>query len=131
MNLLLDTHSWIWLLHYPHRFSRNAHRAIANTENQVCLSPVSVWEASNLHSKKRIATRLDFSQWLKHALAALPITQVALTFEIAEQAAHLRLPQPDFGDIFLAATAIVQDLTLVTADEQLLAARWLKTLRAA
>ena len=41
-----------------------------------------------------------------------------------------QIPVPDFGDTFLAATAIVFDLTLITADEQLLNAKWLKTLPA-
>ena len=57
-----------------------------------------------------------------------PIQEAPLTFAIAAEAATLVLPQPDPGDLFLAATAIVQGLTLATADEQLIRCRAVKTL---
>jgi predicted nucleic acid-binding protein len=47
---------------------------------------------------------------------------------VATEASRIVLPQPDPGDLFIAATAAVFDLTLITADEQLLACPWFKTL---
>jgi PIN domain nuclease of toxin-antitoxin system len=47
---------------------------------------------------------------------------------VAIAASRLELPQPDPGDTFLAATASIYDLTLVTADAQLLNCAWLKTM---
>jgi hypothetical protein len=44
------------------------------------------------------------------------------------EASRVVLSQADMGEVFLAATATVFDLTLVTADSQLLACSWLKTL---
>jgi PIN domain nuclease of toxin-antitoxin system len=43
-----------------------------------------------------------------------------LTFEVALESARIALPHKDPADRFLAATASVFDLTLVTADERLL-----------
>lgn len=131
MNFLLDTHTWIWLLHEPRKLSKAAQHAVANPNNLIHLSPVSVWEASQLYERKRISTNLDFLSWCRRALTAVPLREVPLTLAIAEQASQLQLPQPDFGDLFLAATALVEQLTLITADEQLLAAKWLKTIPAA
>jgi PIN domain nuclease of toxin-antitoxin system len=61
-------------------------------------------------------------------MADRPLREAPLTFEVGQEAASIRLPQSDPGDVFLAATARVFDLTLVTADPQLLACSWLKTL---
>ena len=47
---------------------------------------------------------------------------------MAAEAAQISLPQSDPADVFLAATASVLGLTLVTADLQLLACAWLKTI---
>jgi len=130
MKYLLDTHTWIWSLNRPEKLGRRARRIFSSPSSQIHLSPVSVWEASHLHRRNRLPTRLEFGDWLKRSLSSAPLIEAAISLEIALQAAQIQLPQPDFGDSFLAATAQVMDLTLVTADEQLLACNWLKTLPA-
>jgi predicted nucleic acid-binding protein len=61
-------------------------------------------------------------------LALVPLREAAFTFAVAADAARIELPQSDLGDIFLAATALVFHLTLVTTDSQPLACSWLKRL---
>lgn len=46
-----------------------------------------------------------------------------LTWEIARASVSIRLPHGDAADRFLAATAAVLGLKLVTADERLIAGR--------
>ena len=58
----------------------------------------------------------------------LPIQEAPFNFEVAAEAGRIVLPQPDIGDVFIAATACAFDLTLVTSDTQLLECSWLKTL---
>ena len=55
-------------------------------------------------------------------------TQAALTHDVAFESRRLSLSTEDPADRFLAATAKVYDLTLVTADERLLALREIKVL---
>jgi len=76
----------------------------------------------------RLRVRSDFPQWLDNALTHAPLIEAPFTFAVAAAAARIELPQSDPGDVFLAATASTFDLTLVTADAQLLACSWLKTL---
>src|SRR5579864_7146185 len=45
MKLLLDTHIWIWALHSPERLDRAVRRQLERAENELHLSPVSIWEA--------------------------------------------------------------------------------------
>lgn len=118
MKLLLDTHIWLWSLGQPHRLGQRVHRELADARNELWLSPVSTWEALLLHSKGRIQIRGDLTRWIAQATRTL--NEAPLTHEIVLAAHRLSLPHPDPADRFLAATAQVLGLTLVTADERLL-----------
>ncbi|MGA9885807.1 MAG: type II toxin-antitoxin system VapC family toxin [Candidatus Acidiferrales bacterium] len=118
MKLLLDTHIWLWSLGEPEKLSERVLRELGNDENELWLSPISLWEALLLHAKGRIQVRGESRQSL--AEAASRFREAPLTHEIALAAHHLAFPHRDPADRFLAATAEVLGLTLVTADERLL-----------
>ncbi len=46
MNLLLDTHAFLWAAFTPRRLSRKAREAIMDPDNEVLVSVVSFWEIS-------------------------------------------------------------------------------------
>lgn len=125
MKLLLDTHIWLWSYGQPERLSDRVHEDIANPDNEVWLSPVSLWEAIVLMNKRRLTIHAD-QDWLLRA--AQRFREAPLTNEIVAMAYRLPLPHRDPADRFLAATARVLDLTLVTADATLLAVRQIRTL---
>ena len=118
MKLLLDTHIWLWLLQSPQRVLPNTARELADPTNELWLSPISVWEALTLYRKGRIQLQTEPIDWLPLALAGIH-REAPLTHEIALAAHQLHL-HGDPADRFLAATAQVLDLTLVTADQRLL-----------
>ena len=126
MKLLLDTHIWLWSLGEPARLGRRARRELSNPGNELWLSPVSTWELLLLQSKGRIRLQGDLSDWLTAATAHL--REAPLTHEIVLAAHRLPLPHPDPADRFLAATARVLGLTLLTADERLLGLGEISTL---
>src|SRR5713101_6451068 len=123
MRLLLDTHIWLWILLEPQKLSRRAVKAIESTENELWLSPVSVWEFFLLVRKRRIALNEDPDPWLRKAMAALPLREATLTSQVAVESGKLELPRKDPADHFLVATAKVFELTLLTADQALLQSR--------
>lgn len=118
MRLLLDTHIWLWSLAEPKRLSRHVERELRDRNNELWLSPVSTWEALLLHAKGRIRLRGSLRDWV--ANATMHMREAPLTHEIVVAAQELPIPQQDPADRFLAATAEVLGLTLVTADERLL-----------
>ena len=67
--------------------------------------------------------RLRFQEpvedWIKRVLGAMPVLWAPVTFEIALESRRIQLPHQDPADRFLAATAKVLDLILVTADKRL------------
>ncbi len=69
-----------------------------------------------------------YRDWVEAAQRALPLREATLNREVAETSLEVTLPHPDPADRFLAATALVYDLTLCTVDRRLSAARWLPTL---
>ena len=118
MKLLLDTHIWLWSLGEPRRLGRRVQQELRDKSNELWLSPVSVWEALLLNAKGRIRLHGDLSLWLARATGHM--REAPLTHEIVLVAHQLPLPHPDPADRFLAATAQVLGLILVTADERLL-----------
>ena len=128
MQLLLDTHIWIWALHSPEKLSHAVRRQLENPKNELFLSPVSIWEARHLVRRKRLRIKTGFSDWLEIVFARVPLTEAPFNFAVAAEAAGIELPESDPGDVFLAATASAFRLTLVTADSQFEGCSWLKTM---
>jgi PIN domain nuclease of toxin-antitoxin system len=118
LKLLLDTHIWLWSLHDPKRLGKRVLHELKDSANERWLSPISTWEALTLNAKNRIRLPADLDQWVARATA--PFREAPLTHEIALAARQLSLSHQDPADRFLAATAQVLDLTLVTADSTLL-----------
>ena len=59
MKLLLDTHIWIWMVLNPTRLSRRVASALNDSENQLWISPISVWELLMLTQKGRVELNED------------------------------------------------------------------------
>jgi PIN domain nuclease of toxin-antitoxin system len=119
LKFLLDTHIWLWNSLEPDRLSPRVVRELDNLENEIWLSPVSIWELRLLHNKGRLRLIPDAASWINDNLARLNVREAPLTFEVALAISSLKLPHNDPADGFIAATAKVFGLTLVTADEQL------------
>jgi PIN domain nuclease of toxin-antitoxin system len=118
LKLLLDTHIWIWSLTEPKRLSRRVLQELKDRNNEIWLSPVSTWEVLLLHAKGRIQLHGNAREWVTKATAYM--REAPLTHEIVAAAQDLPLSHQDPADRFLAATAAVLGLTLVTADQRLL-----------
>jgi PIN domain nuclease of toxin-antitoxin system len=128
MNLLLDTHIWIWNELEPWKITSEINRELASPDNQLWLSPVSVWETVVLLEKRRISLKQDFRQWVDESVTALQLQEAALTWEVAHELRFTVLGHRDPADRFLVATAKVYNLTLITSDERLLSVPGLQVL---
>lgn len=123
MRLLLDTHIWLWTLLAPTKLGRRVRGEIARAKNEVWLSPVSAWELLLLAERGRLDLGNDAGKWVADAVSHTPAHEAALTFDVAIRSREVMPSHPDPADRFLVATALVNDLTLVTADERLIDAR--------
>lgn len=123
MKLLLDTHIWLWSVLDSAKLSPRVASALQSTDNELWLSPISFWEALLLAERGRVRLGTDPVAWLEKAFERGSFRETPLNRQIAVESRRVRLPHQDPVDRFLAATAIVYELTLVTADERLLRAR--------
>jgi PIN domain nuclease of toxin-antitoxin system len=120
VKFLLDTHIWLWSLGESQRLSKRVAKELDDRHNELWLSPISISEALLLFKKKRIQISTDFATWLAESLSVLPVVEAPLTFEVARTLPLLEMPHGDPADLFLAATAKAFDLTLITADRNLI-----------
>ena len=121
MKYLLDTHIWLWGSMQADRLSRRVANVLADPQNELWLSPVSVWELIILCRKGRFKVHPDIPSWVAQTLSDLRLTEAPLTVEVAIAISSITFSHADPADQFLAASAKVFDLTLITADDQLLA----------
>jgi PIN domain nuclease of toxin-antitoxin system len=119
-NLLLDTHIWLWAMLEPERLSSGLAEQLESPDNELWLSPISVWELIVLHQKRRILPEEKIEAWITRAMRTRPLKEAPVTFEVAREVGRVELPHRDPADRFLVATARVFDLTLVTADKNLI-----------
>lgn len=120
MRLLLDTHIWLWSALQCDRISRRVSAELLNPENELWLSPISVWELTLLYRKGRAKTPQDIPTWVVSSMEELKLSEAPLTIEVALAVLTLDFPHGDPADHFIAASAKVFDLTLVTADKNMI-----------
>ena len=90
----------------------------------------SIWEFLLLTERGRVRVRggTPPAEWVEAALSRAPMHDAPLTREVAVRSRSVRLDHEDPADRFLAATADVYELTLVTADDRLLRGKGFRTL---
>jgi len=130
VNLLLDTHIWLWSLTEPERLTGRVTAALSDESNQLWLSPISIWEFLLLAERGRVRVQggVAPSAWVEMALVRAPMHDAPLSREVAVHSRAVRVDHEDPADRFIAATADIYELTLVTADARLLRGKGLRTL---
>ncbi|MYC59837.1 MAG: type II toxin-antitoxin system VapC family toxin [Gammaproteobacteria bacterium] len=119
--LLLDTHIWLWSLLDTRRLSPNALDLLASDAVSLHLSSISIWETLLLAERGRLELSGGRLRWIRGALSESPVTETPITNEVALASRSVRLAHEDPADRFIAASAKVFGLTLLTADQRLLA----------
>jgi PIN domain nuclease of toxin-antitoxin system len=128
--ILLDTQVVLWLFLAPERLSFQAREAILCGRiagEKIGCSPVSLYEIAYAARRKRLNLLTTAEEFIAAVLARIELIQ--LTPRIAVCAGEL--PNPFHGDPMdrlIAATALANNLTLITADSKIRAANACKVL---
>lgn len=120
-DLLLDTHTVLWMANEPEKLSDAARDAVLDSRNTRFLSIASVWEICLKVGLKKIrldveADEMDAGTFFKRVSDELLLLELPLRpYMIYET---IRLPQlhGDPFDRMLVAQAKVEGMTLVTKD---------------
>ncbi|MFQ5737506.1 MAG: type II toxin-antitoxin system VapC family toxin [Acidobacteriota bacterium] len=124
---LLDTHVWFWYLIGSIRLPTGLRQVIDEHSAQCWLSPVTLWELGMLAHRGRVRISGSYRDWAGCAQREFPLREASLNREVALRSLEVDLPHRDPADRFLAATALVFELTLLTVDTHLVNASWLLT----
>lgn len=127
MNLLLDTHIWLWWINKDSQLSAK-HRALISKAENVYVSSISCWEVVMLHQRSRIELEGSLDNWFQLALAPADIVCLSVTEAVAVKSALLDYHHRDPADRFIIATALINDCQLMSFDEKFLFYPELKTL---
>lgn len=115
--LLLDTCAFIWLATGDGRLSRFAREAISAADC-VFVSPISAWEIGQKHRQGKLRLPMTPQKLFdavveRYALDVAPL-DTAIMFKASMLAEHHKDP----ADRFIIATALLNGLTVVTADRR-------------
>jgi PIN domain nuclease of toxin-antitoxin system len=112
VELLLDTHAFLWWDGAPQRVGGRAVELISELTNTVFVSAASIWEIA---IKRRLG-KLAFDGSVDDALAKNGFTELPISGADAELAGALDWNHSDPFDRLIVAQAQARRLTLITAD---------------
>lgn len=118
--ILLDTHAFFWMTSEPHRLSKKAVEAIREERagTGVAIATISLLELARLAEDHRIALSQSIERFLSEAVSRVIVKP--MTPEIVGLAVRLPSTFPkDPADRVIAATAMADGATLVTADQKI------------
>ena len=128
--ILLDTHVVVWLAFDPAQISRNARAAIDEARRNadgLAISDITLLELSRLASKGRIRLGISLESFLQEVesrFIVLPITGRACARAIGLPTTYPKDP----ADRIIGATALVEGLSLLTADGDIRRSRAVQTI---
>ncbi|MGA9498337.1 MAG: type II toxin-antitoxin system VapC family toxin [Terriglobales bacterium] len=128
--ILVDTHVIVWLAFDQTHLSKNARAAIDEARRNgdgLAISDISLLELATLSNKGRIRLDISLESFLREVEARFII--LAISGRACVSALGLPATYPkDPADRIIGATALVEGLSLVTADRAIRRSRALHTI---
>ena len=117
MNLLLDTHTFLWFIAGDSRLSQPARSAIEDVNNNRYVSMASLWEIAIKVSVDKLKLSEPFEVLIPEQLAENRIEPLNISVDHTALIASMPFHHRDPFDRLIAAQAKTDQLTLVSADE--------------
>ncbi|MBX3398991.1 MAG: type II toxin-antitoxin system VapC family toxin [Gemmataceae bacterium] len=116
MNLLLDTHSLLWVYWNDPKLSTTAAQLVTDPTNRVLVSPASYWEIAIKIKTSKLVLRESFLDFVRHAIldngfAILPIEPAH-----CDQLTTLPFHHKDPFDRLLVAQTLAEDIPILSID---------------
>lgn len=120
--IVVDTHIIIWNALKPEMLSGKAEKAIsaANNSDGIIFCEISLWEIAMLMHKERLSIDIEYTEFIQLILESNKYVFRGITPEIAWLSTGLLSDNnKDPADRIIAATSIIENANLVTADKEL------------
>ncbi|MHB1308789.1 MAG: type II toxin-antitoxin system VapC family toxin [Limisphaerales bacterium] len=116
MNLLLDTHAFLWFITDDPRLSKEAQALVQAPTNRRLLSMASVWEMAIKVGLGRLTRAQPFAALIPEQLQLNQVDALAIDVAHAALVASLPFHHRDPFDRLLVAQCQVENLALVSCD---------------
>lgn len=118
--ILLDTCVIIWDALEQSKLTAKARKAIQESEGALMICDISIWEISMLIKRNRLVVDGSTSEFISLLLQSRNFHVQEITPEIAELSVNFSLDiNNDPADRLIAATSILKNAPIVTADQNL------------
>jgi len=118
MNLLLDTHVILWVAENSPHLSARAKNAVLGRENEKYVSVVSVWEVAIKLGSRKLQLDGGLVEFFR-IIDENNFTEISIERDHLSRLGGLGDFHKDPFDRLLIATALTEDFTIVTADENI------------
>ncbi len=119
MRLLLDTHTLVWAALFPDRLSERAREAITDPDNYAAVSAITAMEIATKVRLGRFDDARPLAAQFADQVSRRGFEILSVTADHGERAGNLIDTLKDPWDRLLVAQALIENLTLVTADAEL------------
>ena len=119
MRVLIDSHALIWYVDQDKLLSIASHAAISDPANDLLLSAGSIWEIGIKIGLGKLLLTQQFKVWMNQAISDLHVTVLPLTVEYVDVQSNLPKHHGDPFDRLIVAQAIVEQVSIISADVNL------------
>ncbi len=116
MNLLLDTHAFLWWLAGDRQMSAAAKAAVAEPANMIFVSAVSAWEIATKFRHGKLPGAQAVAADIAAAIASQGFVELPITVPHGQSAGGLAPPHKDPFDRMLIAQSLLERMPLVSIE---------------
>ena len=118
LDLLFDTHSFVWWADEPMKLSRTALASLEDEDNRLFVSDVSIWEMQIKVQLGKMKLKLPLEDLIESQQQDNEVEILQITTEHILALNNLPLHHKDPFDRLLIAQSIVEGFTIVTVDSE-------------
>lgn len=116
MNVLLDTHTFLWFVLADPRLSTLARSLIEDERNAQFLSMASFWEMAIKYSNDKLPLTLPFEDFMTHYLGSNGIILLPVKVSHLVHVSSLPLHHRDPFDRLIIAQSLVEKMPVISID---------------
>lgn len=116
MNLLLDTHIFLWFVFAETALNSYARSLIEDKANTKFLSMASVWEMAIKHSIGKLPLTLPFEEFMRQQPERNNLVLLPMEFDHLIKVSSLPMHHRDPFDRLMIAQAMTENMAVVSAD---------------
>ncbi len=117
MKALLDTHAFLWFSLDDSRLSTTARAFMANRDNELLISPASLWEIAIKVSLGKYIVHEPLSLFFERQISENELVLLPFTARHAATVSGLPFRHRDPFDRLLAAQALCEEVPIISSDK--------------